>query len=64
VRHRGAEGTFNSAAFVIYADGGQAVNLTQSGHFDGWPARSPDGRRIVFSREREGTIDMYIVELD
>ena len=44
----------NSEVFVIDLDGSNPVNLSNNAAYDGWPAWSPDGARIVFSSNRAG----------
>jgi len=65
LRVRGPEGTtFNSEIFVMAADGSGAVNLTKNGHFDGWPAWSPDGSQIAFSSNRSDVYQIYVMKAD
>ena len=42
----------NSEVFVANVDGTGIRNLTNHPAFDGWPAWSPDGRRIAFASNR------------
>lgn len=44
----------NSEIFIMDRDGGDVRNLSSHGAFDGYPAWSPDGRRIFFSSNRDG----------
>jgi TolB protein len=46
--------------YVVNADGSAPRNLTHNPAYDGAPARSPDGRRIVFGRGR----DIYAMNTD
>lgn len=55
---------FNSEVFVMEPDGSGAVNLTRHPAFDGWPSWSPDGKRILFSSNRSGTIGVYVMNAD
>lgn len=57
----------NSEVFVADADGSNEVNLSNNAAFDGWPAWSPDGARIVFASNRAGPANvgqLYIVNVD
>src|SRR3990172_1866268 len=53
-------GDFNAEIFVMDADGGNPVNLTNNPAHDGAPKWSPDGRRIAFVREA----DIYVMDAD
>jgi Tol biopolymer transport system component len=44
----------NSEIFVMNRDGSAPVNVTNDPAFDGYPAWSPDGSRIVFASNRAG----------
>jgi TolB protein len=46
------------------ADGKNARNLTQHPAFDGWPAWSPDGKRIVFGSNRSGEYRIWVMSSD
>jgi TolB protein len=41
----------NSEIFVMRPDGTELTNLSRDSAFDGWPAWSRDGKRVVFARE-------------
>ena len=48
-------------------DGTNAINLSVSPSFDGWPWWSPDSKQIVFSSNRNGPANvgqLYIVNVD
>jgi TolB protein len=43
------------------ADGSSDHNLSGAEAFDGWPAWSPDGKRIVFSRHGEHGFQIFVM---
>lgn len=49
--------------FVMNDDGTQLTRVTTSST-DRTPRWSPDGKRIAFSSDRDGTIDIFVVNLD
>ncbi len=60
-------GARNSEVFVADLDGSNEVNLSNNASFDGWPAWSPDGGRIVFASNRGGPANvghLYTVRID
>ncbi len=42
----------------------EATNLTNNAAFDGRPKYSPDGRQILFESNREGPVELYIMNAD
>jgi TolB protein len=54
----------NSEVFVMNADGTNEQNLSKSAAYDGWPAWSPDGKKIVFGSNRAMVTQLYIVNVD
>lgn len=60
-------GQRNSEIFIADADGTNAVNLSNSAAFDGWPRFSPDGSWIVFASNRAGPAgvgQLYLIKPD
>lgn len=53
--------TFKGDIFTVPVSGGQARQLTSSKAFDSKPMWTPDGSRIAFRSNREGTDDLYII---
>lgn len=58
----------DSEIFVMNRDGSNPVNLTNNPAFDGYPAWSPDGSKIVFASNRAGktagNFHIYIMNAD
>jgi TolB protein len=58
----------NSEIFMMNRDGSDPINVTNHPAFDGYPAWSPDGSKIVFASNREGDargdFQIYIMEAD
>ena len=54
----------NSEIMVANVDGTAAKNLTHDPDFDGWPAWSPDGKRIAFSSNRSDSHQIYVMNAD
>jgi Tol biopolymer transport system component len=58
----------NSEIFVMNRDGSSPSNLTNDPAFDGYPAWSPDGSKIVFASNRagktSGNFRIYIMNAD
>ena len=55
---------WNSEVFVMNRDGTGVRNLTEHPGFDGYPTWSPDGRHIVFSSNRSGTFQLWVIRPD
>jgi Tol biopolymer transport system component len=48
--------------FTMYADGTQVKNITNSPKYEGAPVWSPDGTKISFASDRDGGLDIYIMQ--
>jgi WD40 repeat protein len=54
--------TGNPEIFLVDADSGDARNLTNHTGNDGFPAWSPDGKRVAFASDRDGGTNIYIID--
>ena len=45
-------------------DGSHQRNLTRDAARDSTPSWSPDGRRIAFQSDRDGNLEMYVMNAD
>src|SRR5467141_4975010 len=52
-----------SNIWIVPTGGGEAVQLTQSGH-DSSPTWSPDGKTLSFLSSREGTSQVYVLSME
>jgi peptidoglycan hydrolase-like protein with peptidoglycan-binding domain len=50
--------------FTMAADGSDSVRLTRNAAEDSYPSFSPDGQRIAFASNREGTPHIYVMNAD
>jgi TolB protein len=50
--------------YVMNADGTSPMNLTNHAAFDFEPAWSPDGTQITFSTDRDGNLEIYVMNAD
>ena len=66
--HRRIPGLHTSEIYVMDADGGNQLNLTNNPHDDRSPSWSPDGKRIVFESDRNNdrghNIEIYVMDAD
>jgi Tol biopolymer transport system component len=53
-----------ASLYRVRSDGGGLVRLTDSSSYDGDPQWSPDSSRVVFSSDRAGTTDVWVMEAD
>ena len=54
--------TYQGDIYTVDSNGGEARQLTSKSSYDSNPVWSPDGKKIAFSSNREGSVDIYIVE--
>lgn len=47
--------------YCVPANGGEARQLTTHAAYDSQPIWSPDGKKIVFTSNREGSLDVYVI---
>jgi len=64
IAYRHMIGEMNSEVFVADADGSHVHNLTNHPSFEGWPAWSPDGRRIAFAANRNSSYQIFVMDAD
>lgn len=50
--------------FTVPVAGGRASQLTSNASYDTCPVWSPDGKKIAFASDREGSLDIYWVSKD
>jgi Tol biopolymer transport system component len=55
---------YRSAIHTIRADGTMLTQLTPDGEHDSSPSWSPDGKQILFARERNGQAQIYVMNAD
>lgn len=54
--------TYRGDVYTVPTAGGQARQLTTSPAYDTAPVWSPDGGRILFASDREGSLDLFIID--
>jgi TolB protein len=54
--------TGNGEIFLIHADGSEPKNLTLSKCLNSFPAWSPDGKKIAFACDFDGTMNIYVMD--
>jgi Tol biopolymer transport system component len=50
--------------YIADLDGGHLKRLTNNSYYDAEVSVSPDGRKIVFSRQVDGALDLYLLNID
>lgn len=53
--------SYKGDIFSVPVTGGQALQLTSNAAYDSYPTWSPDGTRIAFGSDREGSMDVYVM---
>ena len=53
--------SYKGDLFCVPTAGGQARQLTTNAAYDARPVWSPDGTRIAFASDREGSLDVYVM---
>lgn len=53
--------TYKGDIFIVSTQGGEARQLTTNAAYDKQPVWSPDGSKIAFASDREGSMDIYVV---
>ena len=58
--------TSNNSKYEITSmnSDGSIVALTSNAFFDGYPTWSPDGQKILFSSDRDGALNIYVMNQD
>jgi TolB protein len=54
----------NLELYLMRMDGSEVRRLTNNPGVDGYPSWSPDGNQIAFHSEREGGVDIYLLDLE
>lgn len=54
--------TYMGDIFTVPTTGGEAKQITSNSAYDSYPVWSPDSKKIAFSSNRNGSMDIYIVD--
>lgn len=54
--------TYKGNIFTVNSAGGDARQITSGGSYNTSPVWSPDGRKLAFSSDREGSLDIFVVD--
>ncbi|NNM77472.1 hypothetical protein HJG53_11195 [Sphingomonas sp. ID1715] len=64
IAFRKITGELNSEVYVADANGANLRNLTNDPAWEGWPAWSPDGKRIAFAGNRRSNYQIFVMDAD
>lgn len=53
--------TYKGDIFTVPVSGGQARQITTSSAYDTKPVWSPDGTKLAFASDRDGSMDLYVI---
>lgn len=53
--------SYQGDIFTVPSNGGTAKQITSNAAFDSYPVWSPDGNHIAFASNREGSIDVWVM---
>ena len=54
--------SYQGDIFTVPSNGGTAKQITSNAAFDSYPVWSPDGKHIAFASNREGSIDVWVMD--
>ena len=54
--------SYQGDIFTVPSSGGTAKQITSNAAFDSYPVWSPDGNHIAFASNREGSIDLWVMD--
>ena len=55
---------YEGDVFTVPVNGGKALQITSNAAYDTNPVWSPDGSKIAFASDRQGSFDLYVVSKD